>query len=235
MIIEEEYYLRKKYILIAALLMLLSTAAGYSLNFKGSTNDKTAQEKPPQTETEDNASKSTEGSSETKPVDPIKEEISKMSLDEKIGQMLIAGIDGYSLGSSTKSLIEKYKVGGFIALGENVKDTKQLLNLLNSIRQENLKNKIPLFVSVDEEGGRITRMSSEFKRFPTNKAIGEVKNQTFSYKIGIYILVEYIYETVTMEKSCGMGGNFCCGSFYFKELWASVCYRPDRGKLQTAF
>ena len=81
-----------------------------------------------------------------------------MSLDEKIGQMLVVGIDGYDINDNTKSLIEKFKVGGVILFSRNVQNTNQLLNLLNSLKKENLKNKIPLFLSVDEEGGRVTRM-----------------------------------------------------------------------------
>ena len=49
-------------------------------------------------------------------VDPIKEQIKAMTLDEKIGQMVIVGLDGYTIGDNSKELIEKYHVGGFILL-----------------------------------------------------------------------------------------------------------------------
>lgn len=127
---------------------------------------------------------------EPKPVDPIIEQIGKMSLDEKIGQMLIVGIEGYDLNDNTKSLINNSKVGGVILFSKNVQDTNQLLNLLNSLKKENKKNKLPLFLSVDEEGGRVTRMPMEFKKLPTNKAIGKLNDENFSYKIGSTIANE---------------------------------------------
>ena len=117
---------------------------------------------------------------EPKPIDPILEQINKMSLDEKIGQMLVVGIDGYVLNDNIKSIVQKYKVGGVILFSNNVQNANQLLNLLNSLKKENLKNKIPLFLSVDEEGGRVTRMPKEFKKFPTNKAIGKINDETLS-------------------------------------------------------
>lgn len=139
---------------------------------------------------EDKGTKTSEDKPETKPVDQIKEQISRMSLDDKIGQMLIVGLEGYDLNDNTKGLIEKYKVGGFIIFGENVQDSNQLLNLLNSLGKENSKNKVPLFLSIDEEGGRVTRMPKEFKRLPTNRAVGQINNVNFSYKLGRIIAEE---------------------------------------------
>ena len=81
-------------------------------------------------------------------------------------------------------------MGGVILFSKNVKDTFQLLKLLNSLKKENIKNKTPLFLSVDEEGGRVTRMPSEFKKFPTNKSIGGINDEALSNKIGSTIASE---------------------------------------------
>lgn len=116
--------------------------------------------------------------------DSIEEQISKMSLSEKVGQLVIAGIDGYTNDEHSSQLIEKYKVGGFILLGQNIKDTNQALALINSLKSSNSKNKIPLFLGIDEEGGGITRMPAEFSKLPTNKAIGQKNNSNLSYNIG---------------------------------------------------
>lgn len=127
---------------------------------------------------------------EPKAIDPIIEQIKKMTIDEKIGQMILVGIEGYDLNENTKSLVQKSKVGGVILFANNVQETNQLLKLLNALKSENLQNKIPLFLSVDEEGGRVTRMPAEFEKFPTNKAIGKINDETLSYKIGGAIAYE---------------------------------------------
>jgi len=88
------------------------------------------------------------------------------------------------MNGTTKKMIEDYHVGGFILFGENIKNSGQLITLVNSLKNTNLKSKLPLFLSVDEEGGRVSRMPKEFKKLPTNKIIGKVNNEDFSYKIG---------------------------------------------------
>ncbi|MBU3191449.1 beta-N-acetylhexosaminidase [Clostridium bowmanii] len=143
-------------------------------------NNNTSQEMT----TKGNDSQDLEVIEEPKVIDPIIEQIGKMTIEEKIGQMLLVGIEGYDLNENTKSLVQKSKVGGVILFANNVQESNQLLKLLNSLKGENLQNKIPLFLSVDEEGGRVTRMPKEFEKFPTNKAIGKINDETLSYNIG---------------------------------------------------
>lgn len=133
-------------------------------------------------------------------VDEIREQMKKMTLDEKIGQMTIVGLEGYTINEHSKEMIDKYHAGGFIILGENVKNTNQLLSLLNSLKSNNSKNTIPLFLSVDEEGGRVSRMPDEFEDLPSNQHIGKVNDEEISYKIGTVIAEEI--------KSFGFNMNF---------------------------
>lgn len=93
------------------------------------------------------------GKSGTEEIDPIKKKIKEMTLDEKIGQMVIVGFDGYTIDDSVRAMIQDYHVSGFILYGRNVESSSQLLELINSLKRENAKNnKFPLFISVDEEG-----------------------------------------------------------------------------------
>ena len=119
-----------------------------------------------------------------KEIDPIEEQVKNMTLEEKIGQMVIIGLDGYTMDDNTRKMIGDDRVGGFILFGENVKSSDQLLALVNSLKSTNSKNKLPLFISVDQEGGRVNRMPAEFKNFPANQTIGKVNNGDFSYEIG---------------------------------------------------
>ncbi|MFT5871690.1 MAG: beta-N-acetylhexosaminidase [Clostridium sp.] len=181
--------LLKKAGLILMLILVVPIMSGCNIIKKSnnpSAGNNTAQEESAKA----NKHKDLEVKPEPKPIDPILEQIKKMSLDEKIGQMLVVGIEGYDLNNNTKTLLEKYKVGGVILFSNNVQDVSQLLNLLNSLKKENSFNKIPLFLSVDEEGGRVTRMPKEFQKFPTSRAIGKINDETLSYKIGSTIAYE---------------------------------------------
>lgn len=122
--------------------------------------------------------------------DPIEEQIKLMSLDEKLGQMIMVGLNGYVVDNAARQMLESYHVGGFILYGSNVESQEQLLALTNSLKSINSANKLPLFISVDEEGGRISRMPKELKDIPTNKEIGKINNEEFSYKIGGLLAAE---------------------------------------------
>lgn len=119
-----------------------------------------------------------------KELDPIQEQVKSMSLDEKIGQIVIVGFDGFNVNENTRKMIENYHVGGFILYSKNIKSSNQLLSLVNSLKSKNSINKVPLFISVDQEGGRINRMPNDIKVLPSNRIIGELDSGDVSNKIG---------------------------------------------------
>ena len=118
------------------------------------------------------------------PNDPLTAQIAAMSLAEKVGQLIIVGMEGTTLNNDIKSLIVDHHVGGIILYQKNISNSTQLLTLLNQLKSANSTNSIPLFLSVDEEGGSISRMPEELKKLPANQTIGAVNNPTFSYKVG---------------------------------------------------
>ena len=117
--------------------------------------------------------------------DNTAEQMKHMSMHEKVGQLVLVGMDGLANSEQTKQLIADYHVGGFIFFKVNLKDTPQVLSLLNSLKATNESVKgVPLMLSVDEEGGRVTRLPDELKKFPANAVIGKLNNSEFSREIG---------------------------------------------------
>ena len=72
----------------------------------------------------------------------VDELLIQMTLEEKIGQMIIVGLDGYKIDYNTRSMIENYHVGGFILFRDNVESSEQLLSLINSLKETNFINKL---------------------------------------------------------------------------------------------
>ena len=118
------------------------------------------------------------------PPDQIRLQVENMTLEEKIGQMLLVGMEGYDMNDSITELIKSYNVGGIILYGKNVKDGRQLLSLTNSLKNTNSSNKIPLFISVDEEGGSVSRNPKEIKKLPTARDIGKTENTDLAFEAG---------------------------------------------------
>lgn len=116
--------------------------------------------------------------------DPIQEMIDQMTLEEKIGQLVIVGMDGQQTNDEVSQLIQEHKVGGVILFKNNIKDANQTLTLLNDLKVANQNNPVPLWLSVDQEGGRVSRLSSEFKSIPAAGDIGAENNLTYTRDIG---------------------------------------------------
>src|SRR5690625_1917766 len=113
----------------------------------------------------------------------INEMIEQMSIDEKVGQLIFASITGTTVSEETKNLISEYKVGGIILFANNLNNPEQSIQLLNQIKIENDQNPLPLFLGVDQEGGRVERLPNLIK-LPTNQKIGTKNNEQFAYEIG---------------------------------------------------
>ena len=118
--------------------------------------------------------------------------INNMSLDEKVGQMLMVGVDGTSIGANEEMFIKDYHVGGFILYGKNISTTSQTVHLINQLKISNEKsnNPFPLFISVDQEGGSVERLPSSIRSLPTNEKVGNTNNQAFSKAIGQIVGME---------------------------------------------
>ncbi|WNR45738.1 beta-N-acetylhexosaminidase [Paenibacillus roseipurpureus] len=122
-----------------------------------------------------------------------------MTLDEKLGQMVIAGIDGFTLNEQARELITTYHVGGIILYKPNVKDTKQLVDLVNELKLSNNGNPLPLWLGVDEEGGRVTRLPDEITKTPSSQIIGKTGKPAIAHDIGQLLGKELLAYGLNMD------------------------------------
>lgn len=114
----------------------------------------------------------------------IPEMVGGMSLDEKIGQMIFAGIEGTSSNAEAERLVRDYKVGGIILNGENITTPSKTVEYINDLKARNSINKVPLFFGIDQEGGRITKLPGDLRAIPTNLEIGKMNDPAFSFELG---------------------------------------------------
>jgi len=85
--------------------------------------------------------------------------IEELTLEEKIGQLFMLGLE--EKYDKTPIMIKKYKIGGLILYKKNYNTYNEMLNLINKIKECNKQNPIPIFISIDQEGGRVNRMPKE--------------------------------------------------------------------------
>jgi len=98
-------------------------------------------------------------------------------LNFKIGSVFMAGIPGTALDAETEDLIREYSLGGVILFSRNIQDPVQVATLCNDLQESAMKyHGTPLFLAVDQEGGRVARLREPFTIFPGNTAIGEAQD-----------------------------------------------------------
>lgn len=131
----------------------------------------------------------------------IEDKIANMTLDEKIGQMLMLEFRYWEdengelkevteLNEDIKNAIIKYKVGGVILFAENVHDTEQTTKLTHNIQKAAIENGLdPLLISIDQEGGIVVRLGTGTS-LPGNMALGATRDKKLAYEYGKIIADE---------------------------------------------
>ena len=101
-----------------------------------------------------------------------------MDLHEKIGQMLLLGWQGagaQGINEHAAALVDELAVGGVIVFTRNAGTPETLRETLTSLQaRARARGLPPLFVAVDQEGGRVSRLGPpHFTRPPSARTIGE--------------------------------------------------------------
>lgn len=138
--------------------------------------------------------------SETEETDPLAQQISgllgTMTMDQKIGQLFIVtpesltGVDTVTAaGDATKSALAQYPVGGIIYFSGNIKDPVQFQEMTQNTMSYSMElTGLPIFLSIDEEGGSVTRIASnssfEVPVFDDMRVIGESEDPAKAYEAG---------------------------------------------------
>lgn len=111
--------------------------------------------------------------------------IEEMTLKEKIGQVVVCGFQGTEYSEELKTLIEDYKLGNIILFTRNIENVKQMHDLNMKIHQSIIKEtNIMPFISIDQEGGMVTRIMKEATFFPGNMTLGATCNYQYARKVG---------------------------------------------------
>lgn len=94
-----------------------------------------------------------------------------MTLDQKIGQMIMAGFSSDVLDDHAARIIKDYKIGNIVLFSRNVRSVNGLARLCSEIQKAAISSSgMPAFISMDQEGGMVTRIQNGATFFPGNMA-----------------------------------------------------------------
>lgn len=123
---------------------------------------------------------------EVDPLEQVNEIISKMTLSQKVGQMFTIGFSGTTYTSTLASVIKEYNFGNVIYMGANVASPETIAQMSNDIQKAMIEsNIVPAFISTDQEGGRVARLTNGGTHFISNMAMGALNDITLIYEEGV--------------------------------------------------
>jgi beta-N-acetylhexosaminidase len=100
----------------------------------------------------------------------IIEGMSLRDIRRHVGQVAIAGFAGDSIPSDLRLLAREFDLGGIILFARNVVDPEQVADIARDA--QTLVHELPLWVSVDQEGGRVARLKAPFTEWPAMRTLG---------------------------------------------------------------
>lgn len=111
--------------------------------------------------------------------------IDQMSLREKIGQMIVTGFPATEMTPAIQELIEHDKVGNIILFSHNVKNKAQLGGLVAELQRWFITHTgVPGFITIDQEGGRVTRLPEDATNVAGAMAIASSGRPENAYAAG---------------------------------------------------
>lgn len=122
-----------------------------------------------------------------KKYDIVRNAIDKMTMEEKVGQMLMPdfrtwkGKNVTEMNAEIGQMVKQYHLGGVILFRENVVTTEQTTTLVDDYQSSS--EKFGLLMTIDQEGGIVTRLQSGTD-MPGNMALGAARSEELAQNVG---------------------------------------------------
>ena len=110
--------------------------------------------------------------------------LASMSLEDKVGQLMMVGFAGKEVDPSISELIRGYRVGGVCIFGRNITSSAQIGRLNDEVRAL-MSDSVPPFIAVDQEGGNVVRVSDGNVVLPGNMVLGASRQPELAYEAGL--------------------------------------------------
>jgi beta-N-acetylhexosaminidase len=103
-------------------------------------------------------------------------------LHEAVGQLLVGGFPGEQIHEEFAALVREARVGGAILFSRNFTTLEDVGDMIQ--RLTSLTAREPIWIAVDQEGGRVQRLRAPFPELPPMRAFGEANKKTLVQRAG---------------------------------------------------
>jgi len=118
-------------------------------------------------------------------------------LRRHLGQLIVAGFAGDTIPQELRSLAHEFDLGGVILFDRNIDAPGQIAELAYDAR--NLSRETPVWVSVDQEGGRVARLRAPFTEWPPMTTLGLSQDLGLAVRFGRALAAELRAVGVTLD------------------------------------
>ncbi len=103
-------------------------------------------------------------------------------LEVLVGQMIVMDLRGTELTAEAGEWLEKGWLSGFLLFPGAEATPMQVRKLTDEIRKRSAAH--PALISIDQEGGRVTRLKNGFTQFPAMRNLGAKKDESLALEVG---------------------------------------------------
>ncbi len=126
----------------------------------------------------------------------------KTDISQKVGHLLMVGIQGQTLDSASKDFLSEIRPNGVILFARNIESPKQIGELNHDLQEFALNIGLdPLFIAVDQEGGRVRRLLEPFSEFPPSWEMAKSSSPEDSVR-------DFAFRTATELRLAGFNLDF---------------------------
>lgn len=192
--------------IVVAIIIVIALAISFLLKDREEPVDDSQVVIETETETE---TETTVTETEEPIIDPLTQEaiavVTGMSLEQKVAQMFIVtpdeltGANGATVvGNTTKRVYAEYPVGGLIYEKDNFKTKEQTQKMLKDMEALSIETvALPIFLSVEEEGGKASVIASkspiDVDNIKNMSEVGATGDNTKAYEAG-QTIGNYLYD-----------------------------------------
>ncbi len=114
-----------------------------------------------------------------------------------IGQLLIGSLPGTTITPELRSLAREFQLGGVIVFSRNIEEPEQVAELSRDV--QSLASELPLWVSVDQEGGRVARLRAPFTEWPPMAVLGRSGDEALAGRFAAALASELAAVGITLD------------------------------------
>ena len=119
------------------------------------------------------------------------------SLRREIGQLLIGSLPATTITTEMRSLAREFQLGGVTLFKRNIEAPEQVAELNHDL--QSLSSEQPLWVAVDQEGGRVARLRAPFTEWPPMATLGRSGDEKLAHRFAAALAAELKAVGITLD------------------------------------